>query len=371
MDPSLFISRFAALLEFKEETQKVATDAVRLVQRFKRDWMDTGRRPAGICGACLLLAARMNNFRRSMQEIVQVVKIADSTLRRRLDEFKLTASGDMTIQDFRTIWLDEEANPPAFMAKAPGAAGGAGKKNARGKPKSKSKLAIEQTAVNDIIKQADAQEDGDDDEDAGPSSRAIGLASTLSEGKGKERAVDSPNSSAVFQAAADLDSEIGAQDDEGDDEGDDSPEDFSAALDAIDPTLLDESPASSSAAVGPSSRLMPDRAADSSEPASPSSVIASGKNVLEEADEVVDAAVEHEVGSFLNEGQGAELNDELNEADRREAERRALDLSSKELEGLDEDELDSFIMTPEEVKVKTRLWMEFNKDYLETLARES
>ena len=58
-----------ALLEFGDETHQVAMDAVRLVQRFDRDWMTKGRRPAGICGACLLLAARMNNFRRSVAEI--------------------------------------------------------------------------------------------------------------------------------------------------------------------------------------------------------------------------------------------------------------------------------------------------------------
>jgi transcription factor IIIB subunit 2 len=82
VDPSHYISRFSALLEFGDETHKVATDAVRLVQRFDRDWMTRGRRPAGICGAALFLAARMNNFRRSVEEIVQVVKIADTTLRK-------------------------------------------------------------------------------------------------------------------------------------------------------------------------------------------------------------------------------------------------------------------------------------------------
>ena len=77
--------------------------------------MTKGRRPAGICGAALLLAARMNNFRRSVEEIVQVVKIADTTLKKRLDEFKKTPSGSLTLADFRTVWLDEEMDPPAFI----------------------------------------------------------------------------------------------------------------------------------------------------------------------------------------------------------------------------------------------------------------
>ena len=114
VDPSHYISRFAALLEFGDETHQVAMDAVRLVQRFDRDWMTKGRRPAGICGACLLLAARMNNFRRSVAEIVQVVKIADTTLKKRLEEFRRTPSGALTLADFRTVWLEDEMDPPAY-----------------------------------------------------------------------------------------------------------------------------------------------------------------------------------------------------------------------------------------------------------------
>ncbi|KZV83445.1 hypothetical protein EXIGLDRAFT_656106 [Exidia glandulosa HHB12029] len=114
IDPVHYIHRFANLLEFGDETPRVASDAIRLVQRFSRDWMQAGRRPAGICGAALLLAARMNNFRRSVQEIIQVVKIADTTIQKRLDEFKATPSAQLTVQDFRTVTLEEAMDPPAF-----------------------------------------------------------------------------------------------------------------------------------------------------------------------------------------------------------------------------------------------------------------
>jgi transcription factor IIIB subunit 2 len=66
VDPSLYIGRFAARLDFKEKTQIVASTALRLVSRMKRDWIVTGRRPTGICGACLLISARMHNFERSI-----------------------------------------------------------------------------------------------------------------------------------------------------------------------------------------------------------------------------------------------------------------------------------------------------------------
>ncbi|CAH1764043.1 268_t:CDS:2 [Entrophospora sp. SA101] len=101
IDPSLYISRFASMLEFGEETPRVVADALRLVQRMDRDWLQTGRRPAG-----LLIAARMNNFRRSIREVIAVVKIAD--------EFKITPSGKLSVQQFRNLWLEQECDPPAF-----------------------------------------------------------------------------------------------------------------------------------------------------------------------------------------------------------------------------------------------------------------
>jgi transcription factor IIIB subunit 2 len=48
-----------------------------------RDWITSGRRPAGICGACLLIAARMNGFRRTTREMIYVVKVADVTIQKR------------------------------------------------------------------------------------------------------------------------------------------------------------------------------------------------------------------------------------------------------------------------------------------------
>lgn len=51
IDPCLYIPRFAHMLEFGEKTHEVSMTALRLLQRMKRDWMHTGRRPSGLCGA--------------------------------------------------------------------------------------------------------------------------------------------------------------------------------------------------------------------------------------------------------------------------------------------------------------------------------
>lgn len=114
INPEDLILRFALRLEFGPETMRVANDAVRIVQRMNRDWMTPGRRPAGVCGAALILAARMNNFRRSVREVVFVVKVQEQTIFNRLDEFKATESGILTVEEFRTIDLERTADPPAF-----------------------------------------------------------------------------------------------------------------------------------------------------------------------------------------------------------------------------------------------------------------
>ncbi|KAL1729018.1 cyclin-like protein, partial [Schizophyllum commune] len=233
VDPSHYISRFAALLEFGDETQRVANDAVRLVQRFDRDWMTRGRRPAGICGAALLLAARMNNFRRSVEEIVQVVKIADVTLKKRLEEFKNTPSGALTLADFRNVWLDEEVDPPAYT-------------------------------------------------------------------KGRQK-----------EEAARLAAQMAEEDAEGEDV-----------------------PATASTSTNP-------------------------------VEEAATTAIAEEVSSFLHSDKGERLNEAL---EANEEERRANMTVCDELLDLDEEELDRFILGEEEVKIKERVWVELNRDYLEALA---
>ncbi|KAA8589327.1 hypothetical protein FQN60_012692, partial [Etheostoma spectabile] len=81
-DPCLYIPRFAQLLEFGEKNHDVSMTALRLVQRMKRDWMHTGRRPSGLCGA----------------------------------EFEDTPTSQLTVEEFLKTDLDQECDPPCFTA---------------------------------------------------------------------------------------------------------------------------------------------------------------------------------------------------------------------------------------------------------------
>jgi transcription factor IIIB subunit 2 len=108
--------KFARRMEFGESTKQVANDAASILARMNRDWMVTGRQPMGLCGACLILAARMNNFRRSVREVVYVVKAADTTIIKRLNEFQRTEAGRLTVQDFRKygMRLKNTHEPPSM-----------------------------------------------------------------------------------------------------------------------------------------------------------------------------------------------------------------------------------------------------------------
>lgn len=310
IDPSHYISRFAALLEFGEETHKVATDAVRLVQRFDRDWVTRGRRPAGICGAALLLAARMNNFRRSVEEIVQVVKIADTTLKKRLDEFKKTPSGALTLADFRTVWLDEEMDPPAFT---------------KGKEKEE--------------REREEALDGTKDK-PGKQKR---------KGKRKRRGSESEVERVEFAPPL---------------------EEIPPQIPMIDPALFNQGILAGTS--DPAPLFYPDETEEvyaNIDPAlRPASNMISPELDSQTAaaiDETVDQALADEVASFLQNTQGSLLRDALDEAEQR---RQAQFAEVDELLGLDEDELDRFLLTEEEVKIKERVWVEINRDYLEALA---
>ena len=46
--------------------------ALRLLSRMKKDWIHYGRRPSGLCGAALLIAARLYQFNRTFEDVLKV-----------------------------------------------------------------------------------------------------------------------------------------------------------------------------------------------------------------------------------------------------------------------------------------------------------
>lgn len=117
IDPSLFIQRFCSKLNFGDKTKSVSNTALKLLQLMDRDWLVTGRRPSGLCGACILISARMHEFNRSVDQITNVVHVCNETVRKRLKEFSKTSAALLTKEKFDEInielYLGKE--PPAFL----------------------------------------------------------------------------------------------------------------------------------------------------------------------------------------------------------------------------------------------------------------
>ncbi|KMT16720.1 hypothetical protein BVRB_3g050040 [Beta vulgaris subsp. vulgaris] len=109
VDPSLFIHRFANGL-LREVNYEVEKTALRIMANMKYNWMQTGRKPSGLCGAALYISALSHGFKFSKAEIVKIVHICEATLTKRLIEFEGTESGGLTIEEFNQKAEELERN---------------------------------------------------------------------------------------------------------------------------------------------------------------------------------------------------------------------------------------------------------------------
>ncbi|XP_035823524.1 transcription factor IIIB 90 kDa subunit, partial [Zea mays] len=98
VDPSLFIHRFTKLL-LGRRNNDVSDTALCIVASMKRDWMQTGRKPSGLCGAALYIAALSHGCNYTKADIVSVVHVCEATLTKRLIEFENTDSGSLTLMN--------------------------------------------------------------------------------------------------------------------------------------------------------------------------------------------------------------------------------------------------------------------------------
>jgi transcription factor IIIB 90 kDa subunit len=269
----------------------------------------------------------MNNFRRSVEEIVQVVKIADTTLRKRLKEFKETPSGALTLTDFRTVWLEEEMDPPAFI---------------KGKEKERA------------TKGAEADEEVSEE-----TGRARKRPRKTDKRKRKRRRINESDGEGVGEIPSN-----------------EAPRAY------LDPVLFNSGILAGTSL--PEPLFLPEPAEESESqtdpallvvqppdpivlPPPPAQAVDSGNvtDAVSPLEVEVNNLLTEEVAEFLLNDQGAQLSAVLNEANER---RMAAIQPVDELAGLDEDELDQFVMTEEEVRIRERVWVEMNREYLEAIA---
>ncbi len=376
IDPSIYISRFAALLEFGDDTQRVAHDAARLASRFERDWMQTGRRPSGICGACLILAARMNNFRRSIAEIVQVVKIADVTLKKRLQEFQATKSGSLTVDEFRKVWLQEEDKPPAML-----------KNEQKERERIKALAAAAEAAARG--EGSDESEDEDDSASKNPKKRKLTSKEMLAEKRQRMRSGDSATPMRGSSLAPLTPSRKFLPSPSPFDRGEASMSPGAAfasfqgelnRLETVDGQASGSSPAPAAQAASTEQDILDRLAAvRSGEDGDETDLLEQQANGKEKTDELdlplVDEAVTGEILDYMAQQKPASLAEELELAEQRRLrdleDRIAAQGDEDELKGLDEDELDAYLLDERQIAAKTIIWNKFNHEYMVKLNGES
>ncbi|KAA8896022.1 cyclin-like protein [Sphaerosporella brunnea] len=328
IDPAVYVHRFAKHLEFGNDQFKVAQDALRLIKRMNRDWMVQGRRPSGICGAALILAARMNNFRRSVREVVYVVKVADLTINKRLQEFKETNSGNLTVQEFRSMWLEQEHDPPSFG------------------PKKKKRKRVRQ--VND---DGEVIDDPEDTAAVEPDPKRV---------KGKEvrrdkdgfvvpeipvdPALISMEGEAPLPTPPSTEAAAKAPESDKDKQSIDTPESDKDKQPAQ--TELDKEKEKQEAKAKAAGIFIPD----------------------EQSNSIIEATIESEISSLVNDQSSSAIVEELRQA--HEAALAALPKGvvsddPDNLHDVDDDwEVQGAILNDQEVEIKERVWTEFNKDWI-------
>ncbi|EPS44373.1 hypothetical protein H072_1640 [Dactylellina haptotyla CBS 200.50] len=348
LDPELWIRRFAKHLEFGDKTQQVCRDAIKIVQRMDRDWIMEGRRPAGVCGAALIIAARMNNFRRTVTEIVYVVKVATMTINKRLEEFKNTKSSELTVSEFRNMWLEQYHDPPSF-----------------GENKTKKRRRRWVKSVNEdgeVVENEEEEPTGTPIVDLtagnflGPDGRLVGPGVTAS--AANEIAQQAFRSENAEEIATRKRLRVDAD---------------GFAIPAI-PTTSGTFPFDLQVTTVPA----PPR------PSSPPSTAASPGSGLTPTGDSATSPIEGKAGDSPGSPLEAEILALINNPEtqtavediRRERLRQqallprsTVSIDPENLEDVDDDEIESIMMNPEEVALKTKIWYEYNREYL--LAQEA
>ncbi|KAL0787588.1 hypothetical protein Bca101_003834 [Brassica carinata] len=97
VDPSIYIPRFA--------------NARNIIASMKRDWIQTGRKPSGICGAALYTAALAHGIKCSKTDIVGIVHICEATLTKRLNEFVDTEAGSLNVKELKKREKEMQKRP--------------------------------------------------------------------------------------------------------------------------------------------------------------------------------------------------------------------------------------------------------------------
>ena len=118
IDPSLYMHRFCNKFNFGNYSKDIERTALKILQFIKRDWITTGRRPSGLCGACILISAKLHKFNIDIKILADAVHVCPQTIQNRIEEFSMTKVASMTMEQFQIFKESHfypESDPPAFL----------------------------------------------------------------------------------------------------------------------------------------------------------------------------------------------------------------------------------------------------------------
>ena len=101
IDPTLYVDRFTDELRFGRAAPEIKETAIKIIRRLDRDWIQTGRKPAGVCGAAIMLAARIHGVEVTKDTILKCARVCSSTINKRLREISHTALAQASISQIR------------------------------------------------------------------------------------------------------------------------------------------------------------------------------------------------------------------------------------------------------------------------------
>ncbi|GAU99405.1 hypothetical protein RvY_10415 [Ramazzottius varieornatus] len=92
---------------------KVRDRAETIVQRMKKDWLDSGRKPAGVTAAAIVIASRTFNVEIDLEKLISLAKISIGTVKKRMVEFSKTESAQLVPTEFETSKFERARVHPA------------------------------------------------------------------------------------------------------------------------------------------------------------------------------------------------------------------------------------------------------------------
>jgi transcription factor IIIB subunit 2 len=121
IDPTLYVDRFTDELKFGRLAPDIKQSAIQIIRRLDRDWIQTGRKPAGVCGAAIILAAKIHHIDVTGETIRKCARVCMATINKRLREIGRTQLARASISEMRAnqdVFREESRElPPAMLVR--------------------------------------------------------------------------------------------------------------------------------------------------------------------------------------------------------------------------------------------------------------